>query len=141
MLFPLTWKNFLPKKILSSHERLLPPVNNTFHVINFLHYSSTLYRKPYNIVNFMFVYLQKMVWKWHNHITVIYLFIDLFLCSWTANVLLVISKMGEYPTMCWFYECPKIHWARREESSIFGTCSKLLGFLTFSAQSQKYMSY
>ena len=45
-----------------------PPVNNNFHVINFLHYPSpsgggnsshplTPYGKSYNIVNFMFVYL------------------------------------------------------------------------------------
>ena len=45
-----------------------PPVNNNFHVINFLHYPSpsgggnsshplTPYGKSYNIVNFMFIYL------------------------------------------------------------------------------------
>ena len=44
------------------------PVNNNFHVINFLHYPSpsgggnfshplTPYGKSYNIVNFMFIYL------------------------------------------------------------------------------------
>ena len=85
------------------------------------------YGKPQNIVHFMFVYLPKMVCKWHNHIIVIYLFIILFVYHWTANYLLVISKIGEYPTMCRFYECPKIHCVRKEKSGIFGSDSDIIG--------------
>ena len=67
-----------------------------------------------------------MVCKWHNHIIVICLFIGLSVYSWTANYLLVISRIG-YPTMHRFYECPKIHCVWREKGGIFGTNSKLLG--------------
>ena len=56
----------------------------------------------------------------------------------SANYLLVIGKIGEHQTKCRFYECPKIRCVRRGKNGIFGTNSKLLGFLTFSAQSQKY---
>ena len=56
-----------------------------------------------------------MLCKWHNHIIVTYLFIGLFVNSWIANYLLVISEIGEHPTMSRFYECPRIHCVRKKK--------------------------